>query len=53
MQYTDRMDEKKQKEANDWRLQARELKQKGWNQLDIAEAVGVSKVGVGEDLHKL
>jgi transposase len=51
MQYTDRMDEKKQK-AQDWRearrLRAWELKQKGWKQKDIAEALGVSKGAVSQ-----
>lgn len=52
MQYTDRMDEKKQKEPQDWRearrLRAWELKQKGWKQKDIAEALGVSKGAVSQ-----
>jgi transposase len=46
------MDEKKQKEPKDWRearrLQAWELKQKGWKQKDIAEALGVSKGAVSQ-----
>jgi transposase len=46
------MDEKKQKQAQDWRearrLQAWELKQKGWKQQDIAEALGVSKGAVSQ-----
>jgi transposase len=52
MQYTDRMNEKKNKEAQDWRearrLRAWELKQKGWKQKDIAEALGVSKGAVSQ-----
>jgi len=52
MPYTDGMDEKKQKQAQDWRearrLQAWELKQKGWKQKDIAEALGVSKGAVSQ-----
>lgn len=46
------MDEKKTKKPNDWRearrLQAWELKQKGWKQKDIAEALGVSKGAVSQ-----
>ena len=46
------MDEKKQKQAQDWRearrLQAWKLKQKGWKQKDIAEALGVSKGAVSQ-----
>ncbi len=46
------MDEKKQNQAKDWRearrLQAWELKQKGWKQKDIAEALGVSKGAVSQ-----
>lgn len=46
------MDEKKQKQAQDWRearrLRAWELKQKGWKQKDIAEALGVSKGAVSQ-----
>lgn len=56
MQYTDGMDEKKQKEPKDWRearrLRAWELKQKGWRQKDIAEALGVSKGAVSQWLKK-
>jgi len=52
MQYTDRMDKKKQKESQDWRearrLRAWELKQKGWQQKAIAEALGVSKGAVSQ-----
>lgn len=52
MQYNGRMDEKKQKEPKDWReirrLRAWELKQKGWKQKDIAEALGVSKGAVSQ-----
>jgi transposase len=51
MQYTDHMDEKKQK-AQDWREARRsrawELKQKGWKQKDIAEGLGVSKGAVSQ-----
>jgi transposase len=46
------MDKKEQKQAQDWRearrLQAWELKQKGWKQKDIAEALGVSKGAVSQ-----
>ena len=52
MGYTDQMDEKKQKEPKDWRearrLRAWELKQKGWKQKDIAEALGVSRGAVSQ-----
>jgi transposase len=52
MQYTGRMDEKKHKAPKDWRearrLRAWELKQKGWKQKDIAEALGVSKGAVSQ-----
>lgn len=52
MQYSDCMDEKKQKEPKDWRearrLRAWELKQKGWKAKDIAEALGVSKGAVSQ-----
>lgn len=52
MQYTDPMDEQKQKQVQDWRearrLQAWKLKQKGWKQKDIAEALGVSKGAVSQ-----
>jgi transposase len=52
MRYTDSMNEKKTKQPNDWRegrrLQAWELKQKGWKQKDIAEALGVSKGAVSQ-----
>jgi transposase len=51
------MDEKRQKQAQDWRearrLQAWELKQKGWKQKDIAEAVGVSKGAVSQWFKKV
>lgn len=44
------MDEKRQKAPKDWRearrLRAWKLKQKGWKQKDIAEALGVSKGAV-------
>jgi transposase len=56
MQYTDRMDEKKREHPKDWRearrLQAWELKQKGWKQKDIAEALGVSKGAVSQGFKK-
>jgi len=56
MRYTDPMDEKKQKEPKDWRearrLQAWALKQKGWKQKDIAEALGVSKGAVSQWFNK-
>jgi hypothetical protein len=46
------MDEPKKKEAKDWRearrLQAWELKQKGWKPKDIAEGLGVSKGAVSQ-----
>jgi transposase len=46
------MDKKKKSQALDWRearrLQAWELKQKGWKQKDIAEALGVSKGAVSQ-----
>lgn len=46
------MDENKQKQAQDWRearrIRAWELKQKGWKQKDIAEALGVSKGAVSQ-----
>jgi transposase len=46
------MDEKKLNQAQDWRearrLQAWTLKQKGWKQKDIAEALGVSKGAVSQ-----
>jgi transposase len=46
------MDERKKKQPNDWRearrLQAWELKQKGWKQKDVAEALGVSKGAVSQ-----
>jgi transposase len=46
------MDKKKTEQAKDWRearrLQAWELKQKGWKQKAIAEAVGVSKGAVSQ-----
>lgn len=57
MRYTDPMDEKKQKEPKDWRearrLQAWALKQKGWKQKDIAEALGVSKGAVSQWFKKV
>jgi len=44
MRYTDGMEKKKQKQAQDWReagrFQAWELKQKGWKQKDIVEGLG-------------
>jgi transposase len=50
------MDEKKQKEPQDWRearrLRAWELKQKGWKQKAIAEALGVSKGAVSQWVKK-
>jgi transposase len=46
------MDEKKKKEPKDWREARRvrgwELKQQGWKQKDIAEALGVSKGAVSQ-----
>lgn len=52
MRYTDHMDEKKNKEPKDWRearrVRAWELKQKGWKQKDIGEALGVSKGAVSQ-----
>jgi transposase len=46
------MDEKKNKEPKDWRearrVRAWELKQKGWKQKDIGEALGVSKGAVSQ-----
>jgi transposase len=46
------MDKKKTEQPNDWRearrLRAWELKQKGWKQKDIAEALGVSKGAVSQ-----
>lgn len=48
MQYN----EKKKKEPKDWRdarrLQAWELKQKGWKQKNITQALGVSKGTVSQ-----
>jgi transposase len=50
------MDKKKTNQPNDWRearrLRAWELKQKGWKQKDIAEALGVSKGAVSQWLKK-
>ena len=50
------MDKKKPEHPNDWRearrLRAWELKQKGWKQTDIAEALGVSKGAVSQWLKK-
>ncbi len=52
MRYTDHMDAKKHKEPQDWRearrVRAWELKQKGWKQKDIGEALGVSKGAVSQ-----
>jgi transposase len=46
------MDKKKREQPTDWRearrLQAWELKQKGWKQKAIAEALGVSKGAVSQ-----
>jgi len=46
------MDKKKTNQPNDWRegrrFRAWELKQKGWKQKDIAEALGVSKGAVSQ-----
>jgi len=46
------MDKKRAKKAQDWRearrLRAWELKEKGWSQTAIAEALGVSKAAVSD-----
>lgn len=50
------MDKNKTKLPKDWRearrLRAWELKQKGWKQQDIAEALGVSNGAVSQWMHK-
>ncbi len=50
------MDQKNQRVPQDWRearrLQAWELKQKGWQQQDIAEALGVTEGAVSQWLKK-
>ncbi len=50
------MNEKKKKQPENWRearrLQAWELKQKGWKQKDIAEALGVTEGAVSQWLKK-
>jgi predicted transcriptional regulator len=46
------MDKKRKKRPRDWRearrLRAWELKEKGWKQKDIAEALGVSEGAVSQ-----
>jgi transposase len=54
--YTDWMNETRTKQARDWRetrrLQAWKLKQKGWKQKDIAEALDVSNGAVSQWLKR-